>query len=323
MEGILKHQKVREDGFIEVTFHKKEDFDDYLYSQIQRDAQCLPCIKDNYHSDIVYFDTQDCTCLSTYFQQHIFEEQELLMFFILLFESLIALNRTKYFYYDISNIYLCKHKPYIRFLVIPINKDPWQYEESQIPNFLYECMKQVKLQQGWYVLGCLCVAWKQQLALPSVVQSLYDMKKRIYKRSLFDKFRKKEDQFELKGLPDHVRYPSIGMHTPNSKEVIEEDTYKTVILFAQDCYFECSSTKTQYEITEPIFCIGRHSTSHLCIQEPQVSIHHAQLEKETSILKDLGSSNGTFVNDKRIQECVLHHLDKVKFAGREFIYYEK
>ena len=97
MEEILKNKKVREDGFIEVTFHKKEDFDDYLYSQIQRDAQCLPCIKDNYHSDIVYFDTQDCTCLSTYFQQHIFEEQELLMFFILLFESLIALNRTKYF----------------------------------------------------------------------------------------------------------------------------------------------------------------------------------------------------------------------------------
>lgn len=322
MEDILKHQKIREDGFIEITFHRKEDFDDYLYSQIQRDAQCLPCVKDNYHVEVIYFDTKDCTCLSMYFQQHIFEEEELLMFLIMLFESLIALNRTKYFYYDISNIYLCKEKPYIRFLVIPMNKDPWQYEESQIPNFLYECIKQVRVQQGWNVLGCLCMAWKQQLTLPSVVQNLYDVKKKVFKRSIFDRFRKKEEIFIPRGLPEHVRYPSVGMQGPNSKEVLEDD-YKTVILFSQDCYFECTSTKAQYEITEAVFCIGRHSTSHLCIQEPQVSLHHAQFEKETSILKDLESSNGTFVNDKRIQECVLHHLDKVKFAGREFIYYEK
>jgi EAL domain-containing protein (putative c-di-GMP-specific phosphodiesterase class I) len=68
------------------------------------------------------------------------------------------------------------------------------------------------------------------------------------------------------------------------------------------------------------FTIGRGSTAHYCINSRHVSKEHAeivQVDGEIRI-RDLGSTNGTFVNGQRVQEATLFHGDIVHVAHKEF-----
>lgn len=64
--------------------------------------------------------------------------------------------------------------------------------------------------------------------------------------------------------------------------------------------------------------IGRHQQADLVLQSAQVSRRHAGIEyraDDQSIwIEDLGSSNGTFVNGKQIQQATqLKHGDEIRF----------
>jgi EAL domain-containing protein (putative c-di-GMP-specific phosphodiesterase class I) len=68
------------------------------------------------------------------------------------------------------------------------------------------------------------------------------------------------------------------------------------------------------------YCIGRSSAAHYCISSPQVSKEHVQIVRDGDRfrIRDLGSTNGTFVNGERVQEAVLNHGDIVHVAHKEF-----
>jgi hypothetical protein len=62
--------------------------------------------------------------------------------------------------------------------------------------------------------------------------------------------------------------------------------------------------------------IGRNSTNQIILDHQTISSHHAviELEGENIILKDLNSSNGTFVNGQPILKKKINLDDKVKFG---------
>lgn len=69
------------------------------------------------------------------------------------------------------------------------------------------------------------------------------------------------------------------------------------------------------------FLVGRHQDADLVLQAAEVSRKHAALllKMQQLWVQDLGSSNGTFVNDLRIeQETQLHEGDIVQFASFKF-----
>ena len=68
------------------------------------------------------------------------------------------------------------------------------------------------------------------------------------------------------------------------------------------------------------FCIGRNASAHYCINSRHVSKEHAQLVRDAGLIliRDLGSTNGTFVNGQRIEQAVLNHGDIVHVAHKEF-----
>ena len=51
------------------------------------------------------------------------------------------------------------------------------------------------------------------------------------------------------------------------------------------------------------FCIGRNASAHYCINSRHVSKEHAQIVRDGGVIliRDVGSTNGTFVNGQRIQ----------------------
>jgi pSer/pThr/pTyr-binding forkhead associated (FHA) protein len=61
--------------------------------------------------------------------------------------------------------------------------------------------------------------------------------------------------------------------------------------------------------------IGRLQECDICIQSPGISKKHAKiiLQGDKCVIKDLGSSNGTFVNGVKISERILRIGDKIAF----------
>src|SRR5258708_4629309 len=66
--------------------------------------------------------------------------------------------------------------------------------------------------------------------------------------------------------------------------------------------------------------IGRQADWGLRLQAKNVSRHHCQVlvSDDKVIVKDLGSSNGTFVNDRRITEQVLRPGDVLRVGPASF-----
>src|SRR3954468_9006658 len=65
------------------------------------------------------------------------------------------------------------------------------------------------------------------------------------------------------------------------------------------------------------FVVGRKPDASLCIPSPTVSREHAELTvvDDGLLLRDLGSTNGTFVNGVRIQQpCTVHHGDLLQMG---------
>ena len=76
-------------------------------------------------------------------------------------------------------------------------------------------------------------------------------------------------------------------------------------------------------VLDPLpFVVGRDESTHLQLDSGRVSREHAQFQREAGgiVLRDLGSTNGTFVNGRRIEEHVLDDGDIVLFADLEFTF---
>lgn len=115
---------------------------------------------------------------------------------------------------------------------------------------------------------------------------------------------------DLQWLPFGVQY---GGEQPRAAEVFKEErrhSYKLVIR---------TNNKIQGEffIRKKRINIGRHRDNDLRIDDPLISRQHAQILQQgrTIYLRDLNSTNGTFVNNKRVDIAALEEGTVIKLGS--------
>ena len=73
-----------------------------------------------------------------------------------------------------------------------------------------------------------------------------------------------------------------------------------------------------FSLAQPEFVIGRAEDCHLQLASRFVSRHHCELIVDDCDhqvrVRDLGSQNGTFVNESPVDECELKDGDKLRVA---------
>jgi len=79
--------------------------------------------------------------------------------------------------------------------------------------------------------------------------------------------------------------------------------------------------RRDFALTEPKTILGRRQDAHLRIPTNDVSRQHCAIlmERDKLVAKDLGSSNGTFVNGKRIAESELKAGDRLRVGPVVFL----
>ncbi len=78
----------------------------------------------------------------------------------------------------------------------------------------------------------------------------------------------------------------------------------------------------EYEVDKPSIRIGRREGNDIRIDNLAVSGNHAKIQKVDGayIIVDLKSTNGTFVNRKKIVQAKLHHMDEITIGKHTLIF---
>jgi len=83
----------------------------------------------------------------------------------------------------------------------------------------------------------------------------------------------------------------------------------------------------RFEITDSELKFGRIASNHVIIDDKAVSSEHAEilLLKGNDgdlqyVLHDLGSTNGTYINEKKIHKQLLRHKDIVRVGWNSFTF---
>ena len=86
--------------------------------------------------------------------------------------------------------------------------------------------------------------------------------------------------------------------------------------------FRGNNQGMRFELEADALSLGREAGNDIQLHDTEVSRRHAELKRseQTFTLTDLGSSNGTYVNGKRIDSHLLANGDEVQMGGSMMLY---
>lgn len=81
---------------------------------------------------------------------------------------------------------------------------------------------------------------------------------------------------------------------------------------------------TYFDIGSALTTIGRHEDSKICLDDITVSRHHSEIHHSGGryIVRDAGSLNGTYVNQKRIDVVELTQGDELQVGKYRLVFLE-
>ncbi len=84
-----------------------------------------------------------------------------------------------------------------------------------------------------------------------------------------------------------------------------------------------SNAGSRFLLNTEVVTAGRHQSSDIFLDDISVSRKHATFTRtpQGTLVKDLGSLNGTYVNRDLVDECLLRHGDEVQIGKFRLVYF--
>ncbi|MFR6276469.1 MAG: FHA domain-containing protein [Blautia sp.] len=111
----------------------------------------------------------------------------------------------------------------------------------------------------------------------------------------------------------------------NHSGILSDYTEQWVI----EAYLVRLSNNERIVLNKPVFRVGRDKTKvDYCINNTGVSLIHIEFRQidEKFYVKDLNSTNGTYINSERIESDMFYkiiHGDFIRIANEEFVFNER
>jgi pSer/pThr/pTyr-binding forkhead associated (FHA) protein len=79
-----------------------------------------------------------------------------------------------------------------------------------------------------------------------------------------------------------------------------------------------------FPLKDTITRLGRHPDSEIMLDDITVSRRHAEVERTAAgyVVRDAGSLNGTYVNQERVDEALLHNSDELQVGKFRLVFFE-
>jgi pSer/pThr/pTyr-binding forkhead associated (FHA) protein len=133
----------------------------------------------------------------------------------------------------------------------------------------------------------------------------------------------KDERTLVKINPVPAWTSELSKTRPISKRVVLEDLTSRH-LASLEIFFP-GVEPTLVELDDQETTIGRTSDCRIQLQLSNVSRLHARItyRNDEYLIEDLGSTNGTFVNNVRILKCVLRNNDQILIGDSKILFFEE
>jgi type II secretory pathway predicted ATPase ExeA len=166
---------------------------------------------------------------------------------------------------------------------------------------------------------CIPVIYRYTGGIPRLINSLCDTalicafveNKKTVTASIVE-----EAVNELQWVPYHERIGIKALKNKPTSAVEFDSAAKLIDLMHEDDIRE-------YSLQDDTTTLGRIGTNDIRLLDEMVSGHHAKIIRfqNNYFIEDIASTNGSFVNGKRIRKCVLKDGDKLSFGPYKLMFH--
>lgn len=123
----------------------------------------------------------------------------------------------------------------------------------------------------------------------------------------------------------HLEESRSAAEVAGHTQVIPTEEIRSLVEASPKARLENLDLGLAFDLDADSLSIGRSADNDVVLTDSGISRHHARLEREknTYLLTDLGSTNGTFVNDREISQVTLADRDRITFGALNLTFRSK
>lgn len=266
---------------LEARLNESVKYDDFIMDRIVHDKHCLPC---QLHQQQLSYRLDGHISLEQVFRQISFEHRQGYQFLLRFFEQLLATNANKPLLYDLQYMYTDSNGQDFWFVGVPIKVENWLYQQEPARQFIEALGNGFQTKTCFEIKGYLLSLSSSDEANFQVAYEGLKQLYQIYYPVRWYHRKPKPFCFEqsIVAEPVHIQTQVLAWFDQPQAELI------------------CDSL--HYPLQGENWIIGRSSSADIVIEHAWISLHHAKItyENERYYLQDLKSSNGTYLNDKKV-----------------------
>ncbi len=329
----VKQFEASEEGFCKVTLTSKKVFDPYLLTMIEKEPCALSCRSKGNSTTIFYYDTCEHIPLLTLLSKYEFDDREACACIEHLYSELERLDREYPLLVRSDSIFYDPVAQRFSFVIVPVTERDFEIDWNAL---IKDIITHIQLPKAAFY-GFLS-SLQTQLLLPSqfvsqchVWQLQHTALKRLqlWWRHLVKRKRRRQEN-EQRIQEELIRLRFIRRSSAQDKAYSVKNkrtTSDTVVLFPGSSACLKDLTGNRYPLGQETQ-IGRNEQNDIVLNFATVSAKHALIKQSAQgmVLVDLGSSNGTKVNNKKLkkhQERLLKNGDTILFADSCWYYEEE